>query len=53
MRGSCNTLTTRQGAHDNALGSWAFAGLLRGAGAVARYLALVVSLAVIIGQRPS
>ena len=37
MRRSCNTSTTRQGAHDSALGSWAFVGLLRGAGTVARY----------------
>ena len=37
MRRSCNTSTTRQGAHDSALGSWAFVGLLRGAGTVEGY----------------
>jgi len=37
MRRSCKTSTTRQGAHDTILGSWAFVGLLRGAGTVARY----------------
>jgi hypothetical protein len=37
MRRSCNTSTTRQGAHYNALGSGAFVCLLRGAGTVARY----------------
>jgi hypothetical protein len=34
MRRSCNTSTTRQGAHDSALGSWASVGPLRGAGTV-------------------
>ena len=37
MRRSCNTSTTRQGAHDSALGSWAFVGLLHGAGTVEGY----------------
>ena len=37
MRRSSNTSTARQGAHDNALGSWAFVGRLRGPGIVARY----------------
>jgi len=37
MRRSCDTSTTRPDAHDDALGSWAFVGLLRSAGTVARY----------------
>ena len=37
MQHSCNISTTRQGAHDSPLGSWAFVGLLRGAGTVEGY----------------
>jgi hypothetical protein len=37
MRRSCNTSTTRQGAHDSVLGSWAFVGLPLGAGTVSGY----------------
>jgi hypothetical protein len=37
MPRSCNTSTTRQGAHDSALGSGAFVGPLRVAGTVEGY----------------